>query len=402
MLPAQLTELAGGRRRGRTARDWAVDLAAFAAAVLWIGGELEALAGNWFDLPPWLLIVDPVIGALLSLSLWWRRRFPTTLAVIGVLVGAVSNTGAGAMFVLVFTVAVHRGWTRAVPITLAGIVLSIPYVFTYLGDLLYGPVVTMVVITLMMLLSTTGGLAVRARRHLVLSLRDQAEAARREHELRLADARHAERQRIAREMHDVLAHRISLLSVHAGALEYRLSQAEGGGPPPSTADLGAAAGVIRTNAHQALEELQQVLRLLRVTEEDGRAAPQPTLAELPRLLDEARAGGQRVDATLPDDLDELPSAVQRTLFRVAQEALTNARKHAPGARVVLDGRGEPGGDAVLRVHNAVPVGVTAAEIPGAGTGLLGLAERIAVHGGELTSGVDGGEFRLCARVPWPR
>jgi signal transduction histidine kinase len=403
MLPAQLTELAGGRRRGRTARDWAVDLGAFAAAVLWMGTELEPLLNGTWGVPPWLVVVDLVAGSALCLALWWRRRFPTALAVIGVLVAAVSNTGAGAMFVLLFTVALHRGWTRAVPITAAGVVISIPYVVTYLGEMLGGAAVAMAVITLLMLLSTTSGLAVRARRHLVLSMREQSEAQRREHELRLAEAQQAERRRIAREMHDVLAHRISLLSVHAGALEYRLARATGGGPPPSTDELGAAAGVVRATAHQALEELQQVLRLLRRPEDtdDGRAAPQPALDQLPRLLDEARAGGQRVDADLPDTLGELPPAVQRTLFRVVQEALTNARKHAPGARVVLSGQGEPGRDAVVRVRNAMPVGVTAAEIPGAGTGLLGLAERVAVHGGELTTGLAEGEFRLCARVPWP-
>jgi signal transduction histidine kinase len=301
---------------------------------------------------------------------------------------------------------VHRGWTRAVPILVAGVLLATPYVVAYLGKAFGGAPVALLVITLLLLLSTTSGLAVRARRRLVLSLREQAEAERREHRLRLADAGHAERRRIAREMHDVLAHRISLLSVHAGALEYRLARCrDGDGPPLDAEELGAAAGVVRSTAHQALAELQQVLRLLRGPDEDGGAgpaAPQPTLAQLPRLLDEARAGGQRVDAEIPDDLHHLPPALQRTLFRVVQEALTNARKHAPGARVVLSGRGEPGRDAVVRVRNAVPVGVTAAEIPGAGTGLTGLAERVAVHGGELTSGVDGGEFRVSARVPWPR
>ncbi|MCO1660009.1 sensor histidine kinase [Pseudonocardia humida] len=409
MLPGALSRPAGRSGARRTTRDWLVDLAAFLLAVGWALGELQSLRLNVFALPQWLLVLDPALGVAACLAVWWRRRFPTALTAAVGAACAISNTAAGALFVLLFTVALHRGWTRAVPLVLGTAVLSVPYIYSYLGVVFGSPLLMLLAILLMMLLSVTAGLAVRARRQLVLSLREQVEAERREHGLRLAAAQRAERQRIAREMHDVLAHRISLLSVHAGALEYRLGRArEGIASPPSPQELGEAAGVVRSTAHQALEELQQVLRLLRGPDvdardrEDGRAAPQPTLAQLPRLLDEARAGGQRVDAELPDDLDALPQAVQRTLFRVVQEALTNARKHAPGARVVLSGRAERGGEAVLRVSNAVPVGVTAAEIPGAGTGLLGLAERVAVHGGELASGVDRGEFRVCARVPWPR
>jgi signal transduction histidine kinase len=208
----------------------------------------------------------------------------------------------------------------------------------------------------------------------------------------------------------VLAHRISLLSVHAGALEYRTAMAEGGtAPPPTAAEVYSAVSVVRSNANQALEELREVLHLLRhadatadVEREESRAAPQPTTDRLPALVEEARRSGQQVHADLAEDLAALRPQLQRTVYRMVQEGLTNARKHAPGAAVDVQVRGEPGGEVVVEVGNPVPVGVTASEIPGAGAGLTGLAERVALQGGELTREIADGRFRLRACMPWPQ
>ena len=170
------------------------------------------------------------------------------------------------------------------------------------------------------------GMFVRARRQLVLSLRERAERAEAEQQLRVEQARQQERARIAREMHDVLAHRISLLSLHAGALEFR--------PDAPPEEVARAAGVIRASAHEALEDLRTVIGVLREgAEGDEAERPQPTLADLPALIDESRAAGMQVryDWHLPDP-PTVPAAAGRNAYRIVQEGLTNARKHAAARR----------------------------------------------------------------------
>jgi signal transduction histidine kinase len=193
-------------------------------------------------------------------------------------------------------------------------------------------------------------------------------------------------------MHDVLAHRLSLLSVHAGALEFR--------PDAPAEEVAEAAGVIRESARAALEELRSVVGVLR---EDGGESvtqpPQPTLADLAALVEEARAAGMRLTARIELGDAAPPAAVGRTAYRIAQEGLTNARKHAPGAAVTLIVR-TLDGDLKVEVRSLAPVAVASAPLPGAGTGLIGLAERVALAGGELEHGVDpDGAFVLRARLP---
>ncbi len=395
------SSLDGGTRR--TARDWAVDAALFAFAVVVGAGEFWfVVVGNWFGLPLWIRVGDLVLGGLLCVALWWRRRAPVALGIAAATAAGVSDTAAGALFVLVFSLAVHRGWTRAVPVACATVVLGIPYIVLYFPGVIGDPLVALLLIALALAVAVSAGLAVRARRQLVLSLRQRADAERAEHERRLAETRLQERARIAREMHDVLAHRISLLSVHAGALEYRTAMAESGqAPAPTAAEVHQAVSVVRSNAHRALEELQDVLRVLREpgTAPVGTDRPPPTADRLPHLLAEARAGGQDVDIEpgIDDALAGLPPLLQRTVYRIVQEGLTNARKHAPGTRVRV---GVTRGDAVeVLLENAVPVGMTGTEIPGARAGLTGVAERVVQHGGTLATGIADGRFRLHASLP---
>jgi signal transduction histidine kinase len=205
------------------------------------------------------------------------------------------------------------------------------------------------------------------------------------------EARHTERERIAREMHDVLAHRISLLAVHAGALEVR---------PTASDDERQAAGVIRQCAYEALEDLRAVLGALRAdgsTVDDDR--PQPTLADLPALVAESRRAGAQV--TLDGTPPPVPDGLGRHVYRIVQEALTNARKHAPGAPVRVR-LGAPPGGLEVEVTNPVTARPVATRVPGAGTGLVGLRERTDLVGGRLAHGhTPDGEFRLHAWLPWP-
>ncbi|GAA3833334.1 histidine kinase [Amycolatopsis tucumanensis] len=234
-----------------------------------------------------------------------------------------------------------------------------------------------------------GGALAEARRQLILSLTERARRAEAEQGRRIAEARAAERTRIAREMHDVLAHRLSLLATYAGALEYR--------PDSSPERIAQAAGVIRATVHQALNELRDVIALLRDTDEDP-DGPLPTLAGLSELVEESRAVGTPVEVRDTLDTAAVPGTTGRTAYRVLQEALTNARKHAPGSPVRVELGGAPG--ARLRIVVSNPVS-GAAPGPGGGIGLVGLTERVRLAGGRLDHGAVAGEFRLAAELPWP-
>ncbi|MFC7720607.1 sensor histidine kinase [Nonomuraea recticatena] len=212
------------------------------------------------------------------------------------------------------------------------------------------------------------GIVVRSRRQLVHTLRAQAQVAGQE-------ARRLERERIAREMHDVLAHRISILSLHAGALEFR--------PDAPPEQVARAAGAIRDSAHQALQDLREVIGVLRQPGDDPDEIvperPQPTLADLDELAEESRRAG--MDVTLTVETGQAASAsLGRNAYRIVQEALTNARKHAPGAPVRLSVKGGQGEGLTIEARNKIG---WPSSIPGAGSGLIGLTERAELAGGRL-------------------
>jgi len=391
-------------RRRRTARDWAVDTILFLAAL----GALLAEAGGtpyYGDaVPAWMHTADPFVGLAACAALWWRRRYPVAVAAVVFVAFMIGSTAVVAGLVAVLTVAVHREWLVAV--TVAGVYLAPSLWFTYAHPPPDVPLqVALVTISLMFVVPLIWGMAVRARRQLVVTLRRDAERAVRDQRHRLDDARRAERARIAREMHDTLAHRISLISVHAGALAYRTSQAEAGaGRPLDPADVGTAVDVIHGNARRALAELGDVLAVLRTDASDADTGPpQPQIADIARLVADARAVGQRVTYELAcEEPESLRPAVQRTIYRTVQEGLTNARKHAPDTLVTVRITGHPGDAVLVTVTNPLPLSPPPQPIPGAGVGLAGLSERAALDGGTLTHGpTDGDHFRMTTRLPWP-
>jgi signal transduction histidine kinase len=239
------------------------------------------------------------------------------------------------------------------------------------------------------------GMFVRSRRQLLMSLRDRARRAETEAQLRAEQAQRLAREDIAREMHDVLAHRLTLLSVHAGALEFR--------PDAPQGEIARAAGVIRESAHEALQDLREIIGVLRAADHgDESGRPQPTLAALGTLVDESREAGMKVDLdNRVPEAQAVPASTGRTAYRIAQEGLTNARKHAPGAEVAVTVEGGAGEGLTVTVRNPPPPGEVP-HVPGSGQGLIGLTERATLAGGRLDHGAepDGG-FAVRAWLPWP-
>ncbi|SOD64407.1 Signal transduction histidine kinase [Streptomyces zhaozhouensis] len=390
---------------------WAVDTALFCTAVLFglvtLGivqesGEQPELIAEW----------DPVLGLVACLALWWRRRLPLTVALIGVPTVALASSALPAGVVIIVNLAARAPWRRVLPLCALYAVTVIPsgvLISSTEGnvgfDLAFGCTYLLAAFAL--------GYALRSRRLLVERLRADAARDRAEHARRLNEARHAERRSIAREMHDVLAHRVSLLSVHAGALAYRSRRAaDGGGPALSDVEVAESAEVIRGNAHAAVGELREVLSLLRSEDDAEGEAGEPVsllrrIEDIDTLVGEAEAAGQRVETHR--DLDERALAglrvqLHRTAYRLVQEGLTNARKHAPGAPVTVRMTGGPGGELTVEVRNplrATPGAPAGNGIPGAGAGLTGLAERVRLDGGTLEHAAAHGMFTLCARLPWP-
>jgi signal transduction histidine kinase len=239
------------------------------------------------------------------------------------------------------------------------------------------------------LVVTGWGIVVRTRRELMASLTERAVRAETEQKLRVEQGQRQERERIAREMHDALGHRLSLLSVHAGAVEFR--------PEMPADELSRMAGVIRSSARDCVDDLREIVGVLRSqTNGDG---PRRGIASFDELVAECRAAGMTVEAVVGLDLASVPDSVGRHGYRIAQEGLTNARKHAPGqpVRVVVDGK--PGDELTIEMIN--PLGRGGAG-PGSQVGLIGLAERASLAGGRIEHGVRAsGEFRLAAWLPWP-
>ncbi|MFD8845030.1 sensor histidine kinase [Streptomyces pseudogriseolus] len=380
-----------GRRPRRTARDWLVDFSCFLLAVLVGLLGADALRDNT-DLPHAVAVLDQVLGALSCAAVWLRRRRPLGLAVAMLPVSFVSETSGGVAVIALFTLAVHRPFRYVAWVAGAQLVLT-PLYFWWRPDPDL-PYTAVVILFVVLTGATVGwGMFVRSKRQLMLSLRDRARRAETEARLRAEQAQRLAREAIAREMHDVLAHRLTLLSVHAGALEFR--------PDAPRDEIARAAGVIRESAHEALQDLREIIGVLRAGEGEEAGRPQPTLAALDTLVAESRQAGMKV--TLEQrvaDAGSVPASVGRTAYRIAQEGLTNARKHAPGTEVTVSVTGGPGEDLTVTVRNPAHEG-DVPPVPGAGQGLIGLTERAILAGGTLEHGPtpDGG-FAVRACLPW--
>ncbi|MDO8147864.1 MULTISPECIES: sensor histidine kinase [unclassified Isoptericola] len=385
-------------------------LAAFAVSMLVAGTVAWEVETGQRESTPDLLALDISVGLLCFGLVLLRRRFPTTVALLIAAASTVSVFSSGPLALAVVSLATHRRWWRI------GLVGAVFVVGGWVYGVLYpvGDGMTWVfdvgsgigAYALMIWIGAYVGL----RREHLAELHERVATAEREQASRVAQARANERARIAREMHDVLAHRMSLVAMHAGALAYRSDL-----PPEKVAET---AGLVRDSAHEALGELREVLGVLRGLDGPGAPGqaggtpgvpvdrperPQPTLAD---VADLARATGEAGTAVrVVDETDEaarLPTTTSRTAYRIVQEALTNARKHAAHMPATVLLRGGPGRGLSITVSNPTPATepATAADIPPSGLGLLGLVERAELAGGSLTTHEADGGFTVRAWLPW--
>ncbi|MFI6264806.1 sensor histidine kinase [Micromonospora sp. NPDC051006] len=395
---------------GRPLRSVAFD--AFVSGIVALAGLVGAVAqpGGW---------LATLVGMAMAVALLFRRTHPTATAVaVGALGLSQVIAGWGPLAfdvgVLIAIYSVVKYADRLRDGVLAGIAAAIGVVLASLqvrgpgpwwGSAIYFGLVTGAIWLV--------GLNVRTRRLYVLSLEERAATLEREREAESRAAVASERTRIARELHDVVAHSMAVMIVQADGARFMLDR------DPETARQ--AVKVVADTGRQALEEMRRLVGVLRepspsqpLAAPDASARPDGAgvsadpehrrlaLAELPTLLDRFRAAGLRIRHTVTGTPPALPPGVELTVYRVAQEALTNALKHggvgasveltlehaadAVVVRVVDDGRGRP-------VVNPAPSG---------GHGLVGMRERVGVYEGSLTAGArPGGGWQVEARLPLP-
>ena len=364
-----------------------------------IGGLLWlSVAQDQWQSARTLFWADLALGVASLAAMQYRRRWPLAVTILTVAATAVSVSAIGPWIVCQVSLSARRRWREILPTAalsvLAGqasIAVQPNRTMSWYVNLLFCVLAAGVYVAI--------GMYLGARRDLIASLHDRAERAEREQALQVSTARAGERTRIAREMHDVLAHRMSLVAVHAGALAYRTDL--------SAAETRETAAIIQANTQRALADLREILGLLRDTERGidvTHHRPQPTLSDLDSLLDDERAAGAHVTLRSDlEDLDALPESIGRSAFRIIQEGLTNARKHAPHAIVTVELTGHPGNGLDLSVRNPVRVGGELNGKDGTGFGLVGLAERAAASHGRLEHGLTrNGDFVLRAWLPWER
>ena len=374
-----------------------------------VGGPDAVILGSG-ELISVLLLVDLLLGVVAVVLMLLRRRWPLIIALVTSSFSAASVAAAPAAVVCLASLAKRRRRSDLYAVLPVFVVAALlPELFAPSGDGAWRWGVAVAVSLLVFAAVWSFGAYTGARRDLLASVHERAVAAVREQELRVAQARTSERARIAQEMHDILAHRISLIAVHANALAYRGDL--------SREQMAEHAGIVRDNADRAVAELAGVLGVLRGGEgADNTAPPQPTLDALADLVQETQRAGTPVAivGAMPD-LDDLPVVTSRTAYRIVQECLTNARKHAAGLPVTVAIGGAEGARLDIVVKNPLASGagdVVAAEGPGldaaagepvisgAGMGLIGLAERAELAGGTFESGTEAGFFVVRAELPW--
>lgn len=347
--------------------------------------------------------------ALIAICAWitaiWRHRRPVIPMVAGGVLAAI-----GLSYILLLVGAVHFVRQRPDRLRLTATFVSIGVVLFVVREAFtpWGAALPWLFTTTQASLDDPGwglgalvlaaiSLGVAASIVAVARSRARAEQSdqRADAQLRRADvlteqaARQAERERIARDMHDALAHRLSVVSLHAGALEAAAGQG----------DASEMARTVREQTHAALQDMRGLIGELRSPDETASPAP-ATMRAIGAMLTEMRTGGQALTSFVMIESAERAGALfDSAVYRIVQEALTNAIKHASGDAVDVFVHVSPADGARLRIVNPVSAAGSAG-IPGGGNGILGIRERATALGGEAWIGAYEGSFIVDVSLPW--
>ncbi|WP_407320109.1 histidine kinase [Isoptericola halotolerans] len=359
------------------------------------------------------------VAAGVAASMVWRQRYPVVVCLATAAVGIVSPLGAVAPLIALPWVIARTDWRRSL---LCGAATAAALVATFWRDgsrtaenVIFsatfedgGPMTYMSPLGYTILGALVLGLSVGVGllRHRATRADADADAARavaateagraatwqqQSQSLQTELSRQEERDLIAREMHDTVAHQLSLMSLQASVLEVSSDDGE----------VGDVARSMRASAHHALEEMRTLITSLREGADDY-GARSWSLDDLGDLLDSARERGVDLVATVfVSDGDSAPATLTRTVYRVVQESLTNAAKHAPGSRVAVNVRARPGDGIDISVRNPPTSAPASDAVPGSGSGILGMRERCEALDGTFDAGrQDDGTFLVSAHLPW--
>lgn len=415
IAPRRRASWAGFRRRCATT----VAVSACLTSTLFtvaLAGASHTQVGSGY---PGLIALGSVLSTAAAVLLVWRHRWPWWvwgLAVAAPLLGETDGLAALVALVAVLRVAPRGRACAAVAVAVTWLAASVSLVWdahradewsalqiwrnpTATGPFDVAGWVPWFVALVLVAVTTGVGLLLRTRSDLTVAVDRGDRATADQRQLREEVVRAQERARIARDLHDSLANRLTRISLLAGGLQARFDP---DGADPAVAHAQESAELIRGAAHEAMGELKSAVGMLRTAPRE----PEPQrdgLAAVPALVEAARRAGVHVVLTVDLSTARLDPGHDHVAFRVAQEGLTNVQKHAvsAGARVTV--RGAPGAGVQVEVANPVP-GRAAAPTAGLAAGLVGLQEQVAAVGGRVGSGVEpgpsGAEFVLRGWVPW--
>jgi signal transduction histidine kinase len=349
-----------------------------------LGAMLDVFLNPARDAQPYM----HVLSGLACVALVLRRRFPFAVT-LATAPGFLTGWSELAAMIALGTLARRRLWSwqtavGAVVVAFCRFVRWPPAEFLqlewreHLLNLMYGCIVAGMPVAL--------GLLLAARQELSRRIRELAASREREQQLHAQAVRAEERARLAREMHDLVSHQVTLIAMQAGGLQVAARDD----------DTRQAARTIRDLSTRTLDELRQLVGVLRTTAAEDRGAP-----GLDRLADLVRCCDTEVSVSMEVGVERLPPAVSAAGYRTVQEALTNVRKHAPAASATVRVRAEDG-SLLVEVRNTAPPRAAATPLPSGGHGLVGLRERAALLGGTCQAGsTEDGGFLVRVWLPLP-
>ena len=368
---------------------WRLAIVLSASGVAW-GTRVE----HQWTTARWWFFLDLALGVCSLIAVGYRRRYPASVAAVTQVLALVSASAAGPSMLALVSLATRRRWREIVPVGLLAVATALGSSWFEVPADARPTLVDSVIISVVILMLIAWGMYIGSRRELLASWKSRAKVAEAEQAARVQHARTAERGRIAREMHDVLAHRISTVHMYAGALAFR--------DDLPAEQVREAAATIEGLSAKALTELRDLLGVLREGPGDAQPeAPQAAAVDIDGLVQENRDHGMNLRYACEVDLADLPDGLGRALYRCVQEGLTNARKHAPATAVDLRISGGVGHGVDLVVSNPMPIGDPGVVAPESGFGLVGLAERVELRGGRQTTALTADDrFVLRVWLPW--